>query len=222
MGRGMRRACEGHGLPLRFMAMARAWEGHGKGIRRVRGGRDGRMQGTESACAARRVREGQCEGRAKGQWEGHGRGEEKHMRPHGDTRDTDTDHADTHRWHDTSTLDKTHERHAKGMGRAACNARRAVFEGGVGEGFSPKMARPEFPCRGAWEDFAGESSPLRKVAKFPPVVKIPRHVTNKFTENSDAREYCEFRHVQRCTSRRQGTKMCLFPHRGHQHISGTI
>ena len=57
-------------------------------------------------------------------------------------------------------------------------------------------------------NFAGKFSPLRKVAPPPPRAKFSRRVTKNFTTNSD--EYCEFRHVQRCTRRREGTKMCLF------------
>ena len=52
--------------------------------------------------------------------------------------------------------------------------------------------------------------------------KFSRRVASKFAVNSDAAEYCKFRFVQRCTGRRQGTKMCLFPSRAHHEISGTI
>ena len=44
---------------------------------------------------------------------------------------------------------------------------------------------------------------------YPPA-KFSWRVTNNFTVNSDAGQYCEFRHVQRCTGQREGTKMCLF------------
>ena len=47
-------------------------------------------------------------------------------------------------------------------------------------------------------------------------------MTNNFTVSSDAREYCEFRHVQRCTRRREGTGMCWFPSRAHQEIPASF
>ena len=63
------------------------------------------------------------------------------------------------------------------------------------------------------ENFAGKISPSRKVANPPPPgtppAKFSRHVTNNFTANSDAGKSCEFRHVQRCAGRREGTKTCL-------------
>ena len=70
------------------------------------------------------------------------------------------------------------------------------------------MSRGQFRCSESGEPPA-------------PVAKFSRHGTNNFTVNSDAREYCECRYVQRCTARREGTEMCLFPSRGHQEISGT-
>ena len=47
----------------------------------------------------------------------------------------------------------------------------------------------------------------KKSGNIFPTAKFSRPVTNNFTANSDAGEYCGFRHVQRCTRRREG---CLF------------
>ena len=58
------------------------------------------------------------------------------------------------------------------------------------------------------ENFARNTSPLRKVAKFPPRRNF-RGVTNNFIANAGAGEPCQCRHVQRCTWRREGTKMCF-------------
>ena len=59
------------------------------------------------------------------------------------------------------------------------------------------------------ENLQGNFCHQEKWRNFPPS-EISQRVTNNFTVNSDAGEYCEFRHVQRCTRWREGTKMCLF------------
>ena len=43
----------------------------------------------------------------------------------------------------------------------------------------------------------GENFAVKKSGEVFPPAKFSRRVTNNFTANSDAREYCEFIHVQR-------------------------
>ena len=57
----------------------------------------------------------------------------------------------------------------------------------------------------------GENFGVQKSGELSPPAKSSRRMTNNFTANSDGGEYREFRNVQPCTRRREGTKMCLFP-----------
>ena len=48
----------------------------------------------------------------------------------------------------------------------------------------------------------GDNFAVKKSGENFPLAKFSQRVTNNFTANPHAGEYCEFRHVQRCTRRR--------------------
>ena len=62
----------------------------------------------------------------------------------------------------------------------------------------------------SWGKFAVDKKVANPPPPPPPPANFSRRVANNFTANADAGEDCEFRQVQRCTRRREGTKMCLF------------
>ena len=69
------------------------------------------------------------------------------------------------------------------------------------------------------DNFCGENLAVKKSGEISPPAKFSRCVANNVAVNSDVPDYCEFRHVQRCASLREGTKMSLFPSGAHQEIS---
>ena len=125
------------------------------------------------------------------------------------------------------------------MGRARDVLERPYTAGGGGVPSPPRPPPPSDPPfpplllqPWGWGG-RGRISSLRGVAK---PAKIWRGVTNNFTANSGAGEYSEFRHVRRCTRRREGTRIFLFagrsgsvtgmhwksPSRAYQEVSASF
>ena len=78
-----------------------------------------------------------------------------------------------------------------------------AVQGGGGGGREGDFGRGEF--RG------GNFAVKKSGENFPPA-KFLRRVTNNFAVNSDACEYCESRHMQRCTRQRKGQRcVCFHP-----------